>query len=76
MGGTFGGVLFTKAWLDYFPHVPAEELRAAATEQERIRAKATMDKLRRLLARSSPTEGEASLLRGSLEALMKTYNKR
>ena len=28
MGGTFGGVLFTKAWLDYFPHVPAEELRA------------------------------------------------
>ena len=55
---------------------PAEELRAAATEQERIRAKATMDKLLRLLARSSPTEGEASLLRGSLEALMKTYNKR
>ena len=51
-----------------------EELRAAATDQERMRAKAAMDKLRRMFVRSSPTESEASLLRGSLEALMKTYN--
>ena len=51
---------------------PAEELRAAATDQERMRAKAAMDKLRRMFVRSSPTESEASLLRGSLEALMKT----
>lgn len=54
---------------------PAEELRAAASDQERARAKAAMDKLRRMFVRSSPTESEASLLRGSLEALMKNYDK-
>ena len=54
---------------------PAEELRAAASDQERARAKAAMDKLRRMFVRSSPTEAEASLLRGSLEALMKNYDK-
>jgi tRNA C32,U32 (ribose-2'-O)-methylase TrmJ len=34
-----------------------------------------MDKLRRMFVRSSLTESEASLLRGSLEALMKNYGK-
>jgi hypothetical protein len=28
MGGRFGGVRFIKRWGDYFPHVPANELRA------------------------------------------------
>lgn len=28
MGGRFGGIRFIKEWPDYFPHVPAEELRA------------------------------------------------
>eukprot|EP00322_Chrysochromulina_rotalis_P001141 CAMPEP_0115853044 /NCGR_PEP_ID=MMETSP0287-20121206/13304_1 /TAXON_ID=412157 /ORGANISM="Chrysochromulina rotalis, Strain UIO044" /LENGTH=558 /DNA_ID=CAMNT_0003307115 /DNA_START=78 /DNA_END=1755 /DNA_ORIENTATION=- len=27
MGGKFGGIHFIKPWLDYFPHVPAEQLR-------------------------------------------------
>ena len=54
----------------------ADELREQATEQERIRAKATMDKLRRVVVRSTPTEAEASLLRGALEALMKTYSRK
>ena len=54
----------------------AQALRAASTEQERVRAKATMDKLRRVIVRSSPTEGEAKLLRGSLEALMKPKQQR
>ena len=53
-----------------------EQLRAAASEQERMRAKATMDKLRTLFVRSSPTESEASLLRGSLEALMNPDKKK
>ena len=55
---------------------PAEQLRAAASEQERMRAKATMDKLRTLFVRSSPTESETSLLRGSLEALMNPDKKK
>ncbi len=55
---------------------PAEQLRAAASEQERMRAKATMDKLRTLFVRSAPTESEASLLRGSLEALMNPDKKK
>ena len=28
MGGRFGGVYFVKPWTDYFPHVPAHELRS------------------------------------------------
>lgn len=28
MGGRFGGIVFVKPWLDYFPHVTAAELRA------------------------------------------------
>ena len=37
---------------------------------ERSRAEAAMTKLRRLVVRAAPTEGEASLLRGALRALV------
>lgn len=42
----------------------------AATEQERVRARATMDKLRRVIVRSAPTQAEMGLLRGALQALL------
>ncbi len=37
--------------------------------QEALRASAAMAKLRRMLMRSEPTKGEASLLRGALQSL-------
>ena len=42
----------------------------AGAEQERTRARAAMDKLRRLVLRSEPSKGEASLMRGSLQSLV------
>lgn len=47
-----------------------DSLVEAATEQERIRARATMDKLRRVIVRSAPTQAEMGLLRGALQALL------
>lgn len=39
--------------------------------QEEARASATMDKLRRILMRAAPNVGEASLLRGALQTMIR-----